>query len=267
MTMLPSCCASQSPRRRASGFSPAPRRGLGAFSRAGGSAAQARGFTLIEIILATIVLALGLTIAFASLHTATGSVRRAEAAAARNEHLRAVQGFMYRMLRSAQPLVLSRDPETQGVTFLDGTREQVRFVAAMPGYLSRGGPYVMTLKIAPSNAGDGGRRLQFAYAMLVDEKPLEDDSKLPPEDLLDGIADAHFEYRGLGPDGEIETWHESWDRVSELPLEIRLQLRFADPSRPWPAFVTGLPLGFARAQAAAVVAPGSILPPRSGGGK
>lgn len=243
MTTLPSFCVAPPPRRHAAGF------------------------TLIEIILATIVLALGLAIAFASLHAANGSVQRAEAAAARNEHLRAVQGFMYRMLRSAQPLVLSRDPETQGVSFLEGTREQVRFVAAMPGYLSRGGPYVLTLKLVPSDAGDGARRLQFSYAMLVDEKPLDDDSKLPPEKLLDGISDAHFEYRGLGPDAKIEAWHEDWDRVGELPLEIRLQLRFADPSRPWPAFVTGLPLGFARVQAAAVVAPGPTLPPPSGDGK
>ena len=77
-------------RARAAGFSPAPRHSLAAFSHTGGSAAKARGFTLIEIILATVLLALGLTIAFASLHSANASVQRAELAASRNEHLRAV---------------------------------------------------------------------------------------------------------------------------------------------------------------------------------
>jgi general secretion pathway protein J len=212
------------------------------------SRTRAAGFTLIEIILATVLLALGLTIAFASLHSANASVQRAEIAAARNEHLRAVQGFLYRMLQGAQPLVLAR--EDRQVTYFVGAHDQVRFVASMPGYLSRGGPYALQLKLVPSAAGDGTQRLQFSYAMLVKEKPLDDDGKLPPEDLLDGIAQAHFEYRALGSDSRIGAWQDTWERPTELPLEIRLQLRFADATRPWPAFTTALPLGFARAQAA-----------------
>ncbi|HEV2608154.1 MAG TPA: prepilin-type N-terminal cleavage/methylation domain-containing protein, partial [Xanthomonadaceae bacterium] len=156
------------------------------------SCKRAAGFTLIEIILATVLLALGMAIAFASLHSANGSVQRAELAAGRNEHLRAVQGLLYRFLQSAQPLVLARDAATQQVTYFNGAHDQLQFVAPMPGYLSRGGPYVVTLKLVPSDKGDGTRKLQFAYAMLVNEKPLADDDKLPPEELLDGIADAHF---------------------------------------------------------------------------
>jgi len=237
--------------------------------------ARVAGFTLIEIILATVLLALGLAIAFASLHSANGSVQRAELASARNEHLRAVQGFLYRMLQSAQPLVLSRDDTTQQVAYFDGTHDQLQFVAPMPGYLSRGGPYVLTLKLAPSGAGDGTQKLQFAYAMLLNEKPLEDDNKLPPEELLDGIAEAHFEYRGLDQNAAIGDWQSEWKRPAELPLEVRLVLRFADPARPWPAFATALPLGFAGAHAenAASGAQRSLQqqapppPPATGGGK
>lgn len=210
---------------------------------------RAAGFTLIEIILATVLLALGLTIAFASLHSANGSVQRAQLAAGRNEHLRAVQGLLYRMLQSAQPLVLARDGATQQVAYFDGAHDKLQFVAPMPGYLSRGGPYVLTLKLVPSGAGDGTQKLQFAYAMLVNEKPLADDDKLPPEELLDGIAEAHFEYRGLGQDAKIGDWKTEWKRPAELPIEVRLSLRFANPAQPWPAFSTALPLGFASAHA------------------
>ena len=247
-----------------------PRRGCGAGS-AGGGAAGARGFTLIEIILATLLLALGLAIAFSSLHSANGSVQRAELAEARNEHLRAVQGLLYRVLQAAQPMVLARDRATQQATFLDGAHDQVRFVAPMPGYMSRGGPYVVTLKLAPSGAGNGTRKLQFGFAMLVDEKPLEADAKIPPEDLLDGIADGHFEYRSLGQDAKIGAWQQEFTRPNELPVEIRLVLRFADPKRPWPAFATALPLGFASARpegTASFAAPPMQSPvPGGGGGK
>ena len=217
-------------------------------------ASAARGFTLIEIILATLLLAFGLMIAFASLHSANASVQSAQSAAERNEHLRAVQTLLYRIVQSAQPLVLYRDEATQQVIYLQGKRDKVRFVAPMPGYMSRGGPYVITLQLVSSPSGNG-TQLQFRYAMLVDEDALPDDDKRPPEELLDGIADAHFEYRGLGQDGKAGDWQNDWTRASQLPLQLRLVLKFKDTTRPWPAFVTALPLGFAQARADDAAAP------------
>jgi len=215
-------------------------------SRPGSAAAH--GFTLIELVLATALLALGLAIAFGSLHSATGSVRSAEAAAARNEHLRAVQATLYRYLESAQPLVLLREESTQQVYYFQGKSDSARFVAPMPGYMSRGGPYVVTLRIAPSPSGHGSA-LQFAYAMLIDEQAFPADEKRPAEQLLDGISEAHFEYRGIAQDGKIGEWQTEWRRPAQLPLEVRMVLRFSDPKRPWPAFVTALPLGYAQARA------------------
>ena len=231
-----------------------PRLRLRALSGAG----KTRGFTLIEVVLATLLLAFGILIAFGSVRSAQGSVARADAASRRNEHLRAVQGFLRRQLDAAQPLVMNRDPRTQEVTFLDGDRQSVRFVAPMPGYISRGGPYVQTLRLDHD-------RLEFAYAMLVDSKPLADDEKLPPELLLEGIVDAHFQYRSLGPDGRIAGWTDSWHRAGEMPLEVRLQLRFRNPGLIWPNFETALPLAFARAQASDVVIEPSLPRPNDNG--
>ena len=238
----------------ARGFLPAPRHSLAAFSRAGGNAAKTHGFTLIEVVLATLLLAFGILIAFASVRSAQGAVARAEAASRRNEHLRAVQGFLRRQLYAAQPLVMTRDPRTQEVFFFEGDRRQIRFVAPMPGYLSRGGPYVQTLRLDHD-------RLEFAYAMLVAEKPLVDDQKLAAEELLDNIADAHFQYRSLGPDGRIADWSDNWHRAGEMPLEVRLLLRFRDNALTWPNFETAVPLAFARAQAADVVIQPAPPPP------
>ena len=218
----------------------------------------ARGFSLIEVVLATLLLAFGILIAFSSVRSAQGSIARADAAARRNEHLRAVQGFLRRQLDAAQPLVMNRDPHTQEVTFLDGDRQSLRFVAPMPGYLSRGGPYVQTLLLEHG-------RLEFEYAMLVDGKPLADDAKLPAEQLLDGVEEAHFQYRSLGPDGRIADWTDNWHHADAMPLEVRLLLRFRDPGLIWPNFETALPLAFARAQASDVVIEPTPPPPNDNG--
>lgn len=223
-------------------------------SRAGTSGRSSRGvsrslgFTLIEVVLATLLLALGLAIAFATLRTAGGTVERADAVAARNEHLRAVQALLYRTLQGAQPIVLARQGTTQQAIWFEGKPDRLRLVASMPGYMSRGGPYIVTLQFVPAADGKGSR-LQYAFAMLVDEKPLEADSRRPPEDLLDGIAQAHFEYRGLQSDGSAGPWRSQWTRVAQLPLQVRIVLRLADASRPWPPFMAALPLGYAQARA------------------
>ena len=47
----------------ARGFFPAPRHSLGAFRRAGSGAAKARGFTLLEVMVALLIVALGLAAA------------------------------------------------------------------------------------------------------------------------------------------------------------------------------------------------------------
>lgn len=71
MSKRPTC------RRGAAGFVPALGRSPRAFSRTGGSAAKAAGFTLIEIIVAFGILALGLTLLLGTLSGATRQVRQA----------------------------------------------------------------------------------------------------------------------------------------------------------------------------------------------
>src|SRR5690606_4961281 len=66
-----------------------------------------RGFTLIEVLLATTLLALGLALAFATLRAATATVERGEVIAARSERMRAVDGFLRRRLAQATPIAFA----------------------------------------------------------------------------------------------------------------------------------------------------------------
>ncbi|MET0129791.1 MAG: prepilin-type N-terminal cleavage/methylation domain-containing protein, partial [Stenotrophomonas chelatiphaga] len=62
---------------------------------------RAAGFTLIEVLLATALLAAGLALAFVTVRSAMTISQRGETMAADNERMRAVQGLLRRQLGQA----------------------------------------------------------------------------------------------------------------------------------------------------------------------
>ncbi|KAF1014044.1 MAG: hypothetical protein GAK31_03067 [Stenotrophomonas maltophilia] len=61
----------------------------------------AAGFTLIEVLLATVLLVGGLALAFASVRSAMAVSQRGKAIAAASERMRAVEGLLRRQLSAA----------------------------------------------------------------------------------------------------------------------------------------------------------------------
>ncbi|RYY94793.1 MAG: prepilin-type N-terminal cleavage/methylation domain-containing protein, partial [Comamonadaceae bacterium] len=120
--------------------------GLGSGARGprwpGGRAANAAGFTLIEVLLATGLLAVGLALGFATLRAAGATAQRGEAMADRNERIRAVSDFLRRRIGGAQGIVFELDPATGASKRFEGDANTMRFVADLPDYLGRGGPHL-----------------------------------------------------------------------------------------------------------------------------
>ncbi len=201
------------------------------------------GFTLLEVVLAVALMAMGMALALATFSSSARSVARAEAEGERNERLRAVQGFLRRQLSSARPTAFEFDQATGDGTQFRGDGQRVEFVGTLPGYLSRGGSYLQTLELV---SGPDGQRLQFGFQLLTADGPLEAERK--PETLLEGIAEARFEYLTLQADGTPGVWQPEWDEASQMPPLVRLQLRFKDGKRRWPELV--VPVRLATASAA-----------------
>lgn len=197
-----------------------------------------RGFSLIEVMVATALLAAGTALAFAAVHNATRASAAAEQEASRAERLRAVQGFLRRQLEGALLLPMEEARAGEEPPVFEASADQLRFVAAMPGYLSRGGPYVQTFRLV---RGAGGLRLEFQHELLTPEGPVPNDR--PPEVLLEGLAEARFAVRTLAPDGEPGEWTGDWDTVGQIPRLVRLEAQFTEPRARWPAFVAAPRLG------------------------
>lgn len=214
--------------------------------------ARARGFTLIEVVVAISLLAFGLALTLGTLRGATRATERAEISAQRGERLRAVQGFMRGQLTAALPIAYSFDEDTGEASFLRASADKLEFVAVMPGYLSRGGPYLQTLELV---RGANGRQLVYQHQLLTTEGPAP--AEREPVVLLDGIAEGGFLVRNLGAQSQPGDWQPEWTASAQLPPMLRLDIRFSDPRRRWPEFIVAPRMG--------VVSGADVAPPPSAG--
>ncbi|MGR4875181.1 prepilin-type N-terminal cleavage/methylation domain-containing protein [Pseudoxanthomonas sp. LARHCG66] len=196
-----------------------------------------RGFTLIEVLVALVLLAAGLALAFATLRSSTAVVTRGEDMAQASERMRAVHGYLRARLASAQPIVFATDRGTLREARFIGTPQRMRFVADLPDYLGYGGPYLHDV------AFDGEGRLQVAFAVAQPDASLEDVDLwargLRAERLADGLRAVRFRYRGLDADNRLGPWQDRWETSEMLPLQVKIEMDAVRGGR-WPDLVVTL---------------------------
>jgi general secretion pathway protein J len=203
---------------------------------------HAQGFTLVEVVVATTLLALGLAIAFGTMRGASQATAKAEASAQRVQRLRAAQNFLRLQLSSALPVPFEFDSENGAATFLRVTPGKLEFVGTMPGYLARGGAYKQTLELV---RGEDGQQLRFQHQQLTSDGVA--DPERDPVVLLDGIADGTLEVRTVDEQGKPGAWQHRLEVSAQRPPQARIRLRFLDARRAWPEMVVALRLGAAYA--------------------
>ncbi|WP_313929283.1 MULTISPECIES: prepilin-type N-terminal cleavage/methylation domain-containing protein [Pseudoxanthomonas] len=199
--------------------------------------ARMRGFTLIEVLVALVLMAAGLALAFATLRSSTAVVTRGEDMAQASERMRAVHGYLRARLASAQPIVFATDRSTLRQARFIGTPQRMRFVADLPDYLGYGGPYLHDLVM------DDAGRLQVAFSVARPDASLEDIDLaargLRAERLADGLKAVRFRYRGLDADNRLGPWQDRWETSDMLPLQVKVEMEAVRGGR-WPDLVVTL---------------------------
>ena len=216
----------------------------------------ARGFTLLEVLLAVILLGLLIAGAYGGIRASANAMHAGERAIDRMDRLRTAQEFLRRQISHILPLAFAHEQDSGQLHVFDASGSYMRFVAPMPGYLSRGGPYVQTLELVRAN---DGLQLQFTSAMLNGyEDRQTEQAEAEPVVVLDRIRSGAFEYRTLDDQGQLTDWSSDWQDPAVTPLMIRIRLDMQPGVQiPWPELDVPLMLnaGAVRAQPQRVMIP------------
>lgn len=197
----------------------------------------ARGFTLIEILIATVLLAAAMTMGFATLRAASAAATRGEVLAQRNERMRAVEGFLRRRIASALPIAFDVNETTGSPLRFVGEPDRIRFVADLPAYLGRGGPHLHDIRVVDDAEGV---RLQADFAVVLANEVNAENDPRPPELLAGGLRKVTFRYRALDAQNRVGDWEERWEQGDRMPLQVKIEIVDGRGDQ-WPPIVVSLP--------------------------
>jgi general secretion pathway protein J len=193
------------------------------------------GFTLIELTVALVLLALMSAVLFGSLGLAGTSVDRGEAKADATSGMRLAHAFLRANLEEQHPLRMRKINEFP--LLFSGDREELRYAAALPPRVASGGIWFYRLAILRDDA----------RAPLVLERSIPDLNSLQAPELRDpdrsilaqDIASLKISYFGRDPganEANTPTWRDRWEDTQRLPLLIRIDIEPKQGS-PWPPLI------------------------------
>ena len=193
-----------------------------------------RGFTLLELLVALVLLALMSSLLYGTLSLSANSWDRGEAKAQQASDMRLTEEFLRQTLTAQHPLRLHKLAEQP--LYFQGGRDTLAFAGVMPGRAG-GGMYYFKLAVT---AADGKSKLTLArlipdYAAIS----LPEFSGADQSVLAEGIAELRMSYFGRDTDANVAstpTWRDQWDDPQRLPLIIRIDVKPVLGS-PWPPLI------------------------------
>jgi len=199
-----------------------------------------QGLTLLEMMIALLLLSMLLMLLFGGLRLASSSWDRGSAFTDNVSQMQLVENFMRREISQAVPYRLQLNPQDPNALLAgyEGGASRLRFVARMPAAAAKGGLYVLTFALMPHND---------AQALVLLREPVDhtgsategqaDDTTNAPLVLIDRVSHLDFAYFGA-PAGSQRpaSWLSNWPDSANAPQLIRMRVTLDDGSA-WPDLV------------------------------
>jgi general secretion pathway protein J len=199
---------------------------------------RARGFTLLEVMVAMLILTLIVTSSFGALRLGERSWEAGAARSGATETLRTLGGLLQRQMSQLVPVTWKVDAKTR-IAFA-GTRNTLTFIAPAPAHQNAGGLFEYTLAVERrSDSTDlilyyrqydpGGE----GFAQLT-----ETVQRMP---LIEGLQAGEIAYYGSPDPDTPPRWQLQWSsETALLPRLVRLRLVPPAELEHWPELLLAL---------------------------
>lgn len=200
----------------------------------GGEACDAEsGFTLVEVLVSLVLLALLLSLMPATLRMARQSWQ-AEAQLERSASLSSATDTLRRTLASAVPMPSPRASGQSPALVFDGKNESIAFVAPAPSGFETGGLQVFALMTQPRERGAGRNLVLTVGPYFPGDRDLQETqerNKRSETVLAEDIGQLRVRYFGPSLDGSERIWHDDWSGRATLPLLVDVRFSLASGGR------------------------------------
>ena len=194
------------------------------------------GFTLLELTVALVLLALLSAVLFGSLRLAGESTGRGEAKADATSSMRLAEEFLRTNLEAQHPLRMRKI--AQFPLLFAGTADELRYAAALPPRVAAGGIWLFRLRVLADDPKSPLVLERMVPDVNADSPPQFHDAERSV--LADGIAKVVIGYYGRDSGSLVSatepTWRDHWDDPQRLPLLIRIDVTPLHGD-PWPRLV------------------------------
>jgi len=196
---------------------------------------RARGFTLVELTVALVLMAAIAAVVFGSLSLAARTWDGGEAKAQEVSDMRAAQSYLRAQISAQYPQRVWKAEELP--LMFAGERDEIRYAAALPERVAEGGVYYF--RVAVANV-DGKSQLVQERAVPEPGATVAPDFGAAERSVLaDGIGELRIGYfgrdAGVG-DADAPTWRDRWDDRQRLPLLVRIDVKPVK-GNPWPSLL------------------------------
>ncbi|MCL2310418.1 MAG: prepilin-type N-terminal cleavage/methylation domain-containing protein [Proteobacteria bacterium] len=196
----------------------------------------AQGFTLVELIVALLLLSLISATLFGVFRTAGKSVETGEQRADDAASIRLVEDFLRAQWENMHP---SRQRKLQEFPLLfEGGRDQLTYISALPPRVLGGGLWAWRLQVV--REGNHGK-LILEHSIPETDKTGKKTLKFSPDKrsvLADRVDSVTFQYFGIEGEAAVNTepkWVGAWKDPQRLPQLIRMDVKLENGTQ-WPTF-------------------------------
>ena len=190
--------------------------------------APSRGFTLLELLVALLLLSLIFLLLTSGLQFGTRAWNVGQEGTHSTSDVMPVQDLLRRVLSEARPLMIEATQTAHRHVYFIGNQNSVRFIAPVPEHLGVGGLYEVALYL--TDDGGSANRLEMSWRLFQGAEG----SEVRRVALLDKVAQIQFSYFGRPLPQGSPRWYDDWQDLESLPDLIRMHVTLSGGEAVWP---------------------------------